>query len=280
VSAVEGLAGKVAVVTGAARPPGLGRATALRLAAEGAHVVCVDTLPTHAHAIDESNTIAPGSLEQVAREVRARGRRALAIEADLADTGAIADVIDRAVGELGRVDICAHLGGGTGPRLATGPLLDIDEAAWDRCIATNLVSPWLVARACAAQMVRQGDGGSLTLLSSFAARTTPERYGAFSAARAGVVRLVEVLALELAGTGIRANAVLPLGVAPHAQPNPGLDDLRKAEGGSLDAWVQRHIPLNRLQEADETAAVFAFLASDEASFVSGQAISVSGGAVR
>lgn len=276
---MRGLHGKVALVTGAARPPGLGHATALRLAAEGADVVCVDA-PPGGDADADSDAVAPGALDQLAKEISGMGRRAIALASDLSDEAAVDAVVAGAVDELGRIDVCCHLGGGTGPRLGTGPLVEIDEAAWDRCMTANLVTPWLVARACAVQMVAQGTGGAITLLSSYAVRNTPEGFGAFSAARAGVVRLVEVLAVELAAAGVRANAVLPLGVEPTDVPNPGLEQLLRDRGESREHWARRAIPMGRLQAADETAAVFAFLSSDDASFVSGQAVNVAGGAVR
>lgn len=268
--------GRVALVTGAARAPGMGQAVATHLAREGADVVCIDQTPSGDAA--DSDTTPVGALDALADEIRFLGRRALTFEIDVTDADAVQQVVDATTRELGRLDICCHFSGGTGPRLATGPLLDIDEAAWDRCIDTNLISAWLVMRSCAQAMTTAGNGGAIVALASFAARNAPAGYGAFSSARAGVVRLVEVLALEVASAGIRVNAVLPLGVES-AQPNPGLAELAARVGG-MDEWVQRNIPMGRLQSADEVATVAAFLCSDDASFVSGQAISVSGGAVR
>ena len=247
------------------------------MARDGADVVCVDQ-PSADSDERDSDVVAPGALDAVTDEIRQLGRRAITFELDPADVTAVQSAVKATVDELGRLDVCCHFAGGTGPRLGTGRLLEIDEEAWDRCIDTNLISAWVVTRAAAEAMIECGDGGAIVVLSSFAARSTPEGYGAFSAARAGVVRLVEVLALELAASGIRANAVLPLGVTSD-QPNPGLAELADREGG-LDDWIQRSIPAGRLQSADEVASVAAFLCGADASFVSGQAISVSGGALR
>jgi len=276
---MRGLAGRVAFVTGAVRPPGIGRATALRLAAEGAELALVDA-PAGGLADADSDAVAPGALDALAEEVRALGRRALTIEAGLTDDDAVGAAVERTLATFGRLELCCHLGGGTGPSLGTGPLLEIEPTAWARCLETNLVAPWLVARACAAPMVRQGGGGAIVVLSSWAVRSAPAGYGAFAAARAGLGRLVEVLAVELAGAGIRVNAVAPLGVAPTTAPNPGLAELVARDGDDLDDWIRRTIPLGRLQDPAETAAVIAFLCSDDASFVSGQVLASAGGALR
>ncbi len=126
-------------------------------------------------------------------------------------------------------------------------------------------------------MVDAGRGGAIVSLSSSAGVAGEAGFGAFSAARAGVLRLTEVLATELAPHQIRANAICPLGVSPAAGGgNPGLEHGVARRG--LDEWVRATIPLGRMQTPEETAAVVVFLASDAASFVSGQAITVAGGA--
>ena len=138
---------------------------------------------------------------------------------------------------------------------------------------------WLGARACARRMIEQGDGGAIVSLSSSAGVAGEAGFGAFSAARAGVIRLTEALATELAPHRIRANAVCPLGVSPDAGGgNPGLEHGVARRAGGLDEWVHATIPLGRMQSPDETAAVIVFLASDAASFVSGQAVTVAGAA--
>jgi len=128
-----------------------------------------------------------------------------------------------------------------------------------------------------ALQVKAGDPpGAIVNLASSAALAGAPDVGAFSAARAGVVRLTEVLALELAKFGIRANSVCPLGVSPHQ--GAGIPGLTQGVAGGSPDWARATIPLGRYQEPDETAAVIVFLASDAASFVTGQAITVAGGA--
>jgi NAD(P)-dependent dehydrogenase (short-subunit alcohol dehydrogenase family) len=210
--------------------------------------------------------------------VEAEGRRALVLPVDLTDDAAVDASVATTVQELGPVDVGCNLSGGTGPRLGNAALVDLDEAGWHAAIDANLTATWLGARACARRMIQQGGGGAIVSLASSAGVFGEAGVGAFSAARAGVIRLTEALATELAPHGIRANAVCPLGVSPEQHGNPGLVRGALSTSGSVDEWVRRMIPLGRMQSPDETAAVVVFLASDAASFVSGQAITVAGGA--
>jgi NAD(P)-dependent dehydrogenase (short-subunit alcohol dehydrogenase family) len=124
-----------------------------------------------------------------------------------------------------------------------------------------------------------GHGGSLVFLSSHAASAPTAGAGAVGAARAALNHLVRTFAVELGPHGVRVNAVCPLGVGPSDQfPNPGLVALAEREAGDLAAWMRLRLPLGRVQDADETAAVVEFLCSDEASFVSGVCVPVAGGA--
>lgn len=271
-------AGKVAWVAGAARRPGIGAATAVLLARLGADVACVDVIspdPTD----DESYRVSAAALEETAAKVEAEGRRALVLPVDLTDPDAVDASVTNTVERLGRIDVGCNLSGGTGPRLGNGSLLRLDSASWHAAIDANLTAVWLGARACARQMVEQHDGGAIVSLSSSAGVTGEAGFGAFSAARAGVIRLTEVLATELAPHRIRANAVCPLGVSPTAGGgNPGLEHGTARRQGGLDEWVAKTIPLGRMQDPSETASVIVFLASDAASFVSGQAVTVAGAA--
>ena len=273
------LGGKVAWVAGAARPPGIGRATAVRLASLGADVACVDVVDDTA-AADPSQSYAVSSeaLAATVAAVEAEGRRALQSAVDLTDAAAVEASVAETSERLGRLDIGCNLSGGTGPALGNGRLLDVDVDGFRAALDANLTTVWLGVRACAAEMIAQGTPGSIVNLSSSAGLVANAGVGAFSATRAGVIRLTEVLAIELGPRGIRVNAVCPRGVAPGALGNPGMVRGPVTGTGTLEEWAQRTIPLGRLQTADETASVIAFLASDAASFVSGEAISVDGGA--
>jgi NAD(P)-dependent dehydrogenase (short-subunit alcohol dehydrogenase family) len=275
---VTDFAGKVAWVAGAARRPGIGRAAAVQLAHRGADVACVDVVTTTTNDAD-SYHVTRDALDATAAAVEAEGRRALSLAVELTDPDAVDGSVAATVDAFGRIDVCCNLSGGTGPNLGNGSLLKLEPDSWRAALDANLTAAWLGARSCARRMVDQGDGGAIVSLSSSAGVIGEPGFGAFSAARGGVLRLTEVLATELAPHRIRANAVCPLGVSPKAGGgNPGLEQGTARRQGGLDEWVRATIPLGRMQEPDETAAVIVFLASDEASFVSGQAITVAGGA--
>ena len=270
--------GQVAWVSGAARKPGMGAAVARILAEHGADVALVDVVVDHPPEADTYEA-SPERLEAAVAAVEATGRRALALPIDVTDPDQVADSVARTVEAFGRVDLCANISGGTGPRFGTGPLLDVDPGTWHRTLDINLTATWLGAQACARQMIEQGTGGAIVNLASSAALTGERHFGAFSAARAGVVRMTEVLAYELAPHGIRANSVCPLGVSPDADGgNPGLEYTAVAHKGNVDDWVRDLIPLGRMQSPDETANVIVFLLSSAASFVTGEHVLVSGGA--
>jgi NAD(P)-dependent dehydrogenase (short-subunit alcohol dehydrogenase family) len=270
--------GKVVWVAGAARRPGIGRATAVQLARLGADVACVDVV-TETPTDDDSYRVSADALDATAAAVTAEGRRALAIPVELTDPAGVEASVAATVETLGRVDVCCNLSGGTGPNLGNGSLLALDPSSWQAALDANLTAVWLGARACARRMIDQGHGGAIVNLSSSAGVMGESGFGAFSAARGGVLRLTEVLATELAPHRIRANAVCPLGVSPElGGGNPGLERGMSRRVGGLDDWVRTTIPLGRMQSPDETAAVIVFLAGAGASFVSGQAVTVAGGA--
>ena len=220
-------AGKVAVVAGCARPPGMGHATALRLARAGASVVCADAVGDPTGGIEgsyDTGIVAAEVLDSVTAEVAGAGDgSAVSYRAEPFDQSSWEGAAALAVATFGRVDICCSLMGSTGPNAGDGPLLDVALSSWQRCFDINVVAPLLLSRACAAHMIDQGDGGVIVILSSYSAVRPPPGNAAIAAARSAVNRMTEVFALELAEHGIRVNAVQPLGVQSNDPrfPNPG-----------------------------------------------------------
>ena len=273
-------AGKVALVAGCARPPGIGYATALRLARGGASVACVDAVgavpPEWGPAAYDTGFVPGALLEEVAAEVAAAGPgTATAFAADPFDQGSWETAASETIARFGQIDICCSLMGTTGPRAGDGPLLDVPIASWQRCLDVNVTAPLVLSRACARAMVETGRGGAIVLLSSYAAVMAPVTSGAIGAARAAANMVTASLAAELAPHNIRVNAVMPLGVQSGDPrfPNPGLT--RRA--GSLPSWARTEVPMGRPQSSDETAAVIEFLCSDNASYISGICLPVAGG---
>jgi NAD(P)-dependent dehydrogenase (short-subunit alcohol dehydrogenase family) len=266
-------------VSGVARPPGIGRATALRLASAGATVACADVVGAQ---VRDTGVVSLALFDQVVAEVREAaaggGGDVLRLPHDDA-AESWPGLVDATVSAFGRLDTCCVLNGVTGAAAGDGPLIDIVEDAWRRSMELNLTGAWLLSRAAARAMITAGHGGCIVHLSSQAGLVAKAGVGAVGAARAAVNHLVAAMAKELGVFGIRCNAVAPLCVEPTGLfPNPGLIALAERESGSFAEWVRGQIPLGRAQRADETAAVISFLCSQDASYVSGVTIPVCGGA--
>jgi NAD(P)-dependent dehydrogenase (short-subunit alcohol dehydrogenase family) len=275
--ALTGISGRVALVTGAARRRGIGRATALRLAHEGADVACLDIARPYADF--PGYGVASGDeLDEVVREIQASGRRAVALRADVSRWDEVHGAVAAAWDALGRIDFCCNVAGGAAMGMGAGPLLQIGEGEWDRVIDVNLKGTWMVARACAERMLAAGNGGRIVNVSSQAGKRGFPMLGAYCAAKAGVILLTQVLAQELGASNITVNAVCPGTVDTDLLNKDG--QFEKMVGmmeGSAEKWIAREIPLRRLQTADDVAATIAFLCSDDAAYITGEAVNVSGG---
>jgi len=199
------LEGKVAFITGAAR--GQGRSHALALAREGAGIIAVDLCaqaPTVPYPM-----ATPEDLARTVKEVEELDRRIIATQADVRDLAALAAAADAGVAELGRLDIVLANAGISSP----APTLDMDEATWDEMIDINLTGVWKTVKATVPHIIRSGRGGSVVITSSLAAMTATENIAHYTAAKAGLVGLMKVLAKELAPLSIRVNTVHPTTVA-------------------------------------------------------------------
>jgi NAD(P)-dependent dehydrogenase (short-subunit alcohol dehydrogenase family) len=249
---MQGLKKKVAVVTGAGQ--GLGEAIARRLAAEGAAVAVVDV---------EGN-LADG----VAREIQAAGSQAAAVRADVTDRASVRAMVEEVGRRLGEPDILVNNAGGF-TKLRT--LLEIEEDEWDAILALNLKSAYLCSRAVLPGMIARR-GGRIVSLSSAAARSLTNFSAAhYAAAKAGILGFTRHLAYEVGQYGITVNAVAP-GTTLTAR-------VRRARTPEDQARIASLIPLGRLGLPEDTAGAVAFLASDDAAYVSGVTLDVNGGKV-
>jgi 3-oxoacyl-[acyl-carrier protein] reductase len=240
------LGGKVALVTGGSR--GIGAEVVRRLAVEGADVGF-----TFHTGKDEAG--------QVAAQVRDLGRRVLSVRADLAELDAAAAVMDAVAGEFGRVDILVNNAGIT----HWGALAQTSAEDFDRLIAVDARAPFLMMRAAADRL---SDGGRIVNISSGVTSTALAGIALYSGAKAFLDQVTKVAALEFAGRGITVNAVAPGSTA--TGPFARLTGEQRAEAGAAFA-------LGRIGEAADTAAVVAFLASEDAGFITGQVIYNVGG---
>ncbi|GAA0404781.1 3-oxoacyl-ACP reductase FabG [Microbispora corallina] len=246
--------GKYALVTGAAR--GIGAATARRLATEGAVVGCVDLTAARCASIID--------------EIAVTGGSAAAFGCDVSDSGQVEALVSDVVTEFGRIDVLVNNAGITRDNL----LFRMSEDDWDKVIDVNLKSAFLMTRAVQKHMVDQRSGAVVNMSSRSALGNRGQAN--YAAAKAGIQGLTATLALELGPFGVRVNAVAPGYVAtPMTEATAVRVGVTPEEHQAAAAQA---IPLRRVGQPTEIAAVVAFLASDDASYVSGQTVYVNGGA--
>ena len=241
------LQGRVTAITGGAL--GIGRATARLFAAEGATVALGDV------EVDATETLA--------REIVGRGGRAIAMRVDVGDAGQVQAFVDRVVADLGKLDVMFANAG----IAHSAPFLEHPEAEWHRVLRVNLTGVFLCCQTAARQMVRQG-GGRIIATASINGFRGVENLVGYNVAKAGVIELTRTMAVELAQHHITVNAIAPAQI-----------DTRLTRSLPDEARSRRvaRIPMGRFGEPEEVARAALFLASDDASYVTGHTLAVDGG---
>jgi 3-oxoacyl-[acyl-carrier protein] reductase/meso-butanediol dehydrogenase/(S,S)-butanediol dehydrogenase/diacetyl reductase len=272
------LEGKVAIVTGAGRMRGIGRAIAARLAEDGAAVVATarspQSFPEHEREAGWSGA------QSVAEEILAAGGRALALDVDVTKPQQVREMAEQARRKFGRIDILVN---NHGLALVAGKkdLWQVDDEEWYREIDVNLHGVYHCCKAVAPVLIEQGEGGRIINISSLAGRTGQPQYGGYTPAKFAVIGLTQMLARELAPHGVTVNAI-----APGSTDTDMMDGTFRRTGErigipfeAVKGAVAQFIPLGRQGEPREIAGVVSYLASPAAAYITGQTINVDGGIV-
>jgi 3-oxoacyl-[acyl-carrier protein] reductase len=243
------LINQIAVVTGAGR--GIGRAIALKFAAEGADVVCVSRTQENS--------------EKVAAEIRALGRKAWAFAVDVTDSDAVNAAAEKILGDCGKVDILVNNAGVT----RDGLLMRMSDTDWDTVLNTNLKGAFLFTKAFFRAFARQRAGRIINISSVIGLIGNAGQCN-YAASKAGLIGFTQSVARELAGRGVTVNAIAPGFIET---------DMTSELNEELKANILKQIPLGKFGSADDVAAATLFLATSSARYITGQVLTVDGGMV-
>ena len=270
---MNSLAGKTAIVTGAAAPNGIGRATAIRLAKEGAAVVVTDVAGDL--DIDGSPRRKIDLLAVLAAEIENSGARAVALEVDVTNAEQIRRSVSVAKERLGRVDILVNNAGTT---VGTGPFLDTTAADWTLSFRVNLLGPITFCQAVIPEFQALG-GGAIVNIGSTGSLGAETGFGAYTAMKHGIIGLTKTIAAEFGVDGIRCNAVCPgfIMTDMHASANARLAAEHETSIDEMMARRYASVALRRAGTPEEVADAVCYLAGPASSYVTGVAIPIAGG---
>lgn len=253
----RGIAGKTALITGGAS--GIGKTAALAFAKEGAKVV-----------VTTDKNIA--GAEETVRLIREACGEGIFIKCNVSIDREVEELVKKSVDAFGRLDF-AFNNAGVGPdgkRVPVLPIVDLTEEIWDKTIDVNLKGAFLCMKHEIRQMIRQGQGGSIVNTASIGGLKFIPNFGAYAASKSGLIGLSKTAALEYADKGIRINVVCP-------GPTDGTLLMENIRACNPEQGLETGIPMGRIATTEEIGNAALWLCSDDASFITGQAISVDGG---
>lgn len=265
------LDGKVAIVTGAGRLRGIGRAAALALAGLGADIVVTGTGRDPDKYPPDEKAIGWRDIDSTAQQVRELGRRCLPLVADVVKSADAQRTVDATLKEFGRIDFLINNSAfARGPDRV--PLIELSEELWKKVLEIKLTGSFLMSKAAIPVLVKQGQGGAIINISSIAGKRGMQNAVAYCTSNFGIQGFTQALAMEMAPHNIRVNAVCP-GIIDTSR----MDDL-----GREDTWktvIKQMVPMNRPGTDEEIGKFIAYLCTPDASYITGQSLNIDGGVV-
>jgi len=276
------LDGKVALITGAGGMKGIGRACALKLASQGADIVISDFKREPKDLPPQEVKAQWRSIDSVAEEVQTLGRHCLKIWCDLTVSVQIEEMVRRATEHYGHIDILVNNARAIIGRDRVG-ITELREEVWQHFLRVNTTAVFLITKFVGQVMIEKGNGGRIVNVASDASKRAKPNTAAYTTSKFAVIGLTQASALDLAPHRITVNAVCP-GSVNTDRLNYWEADQAQAKGISLEEFragivadAGKSVPLGRVAEPEDVAKLVAFLASDEAAFITGQAYNVNGG---
>lgn len=270
------LQGKVAIVTGSGRAKGLGEAMVKRLAAEGCRVVISDIGQARGALMPASAVGSVSEMDQIAQDIRASGGEAIALSCDVLEEQQVEALIAQTVAHYGGLDIMVN---NAGIGYLMKPIVEMTQADWDAVLGVNLRGAFFGIKYAAKQMLAQGRGGRIINIGSQASKSGFPYAAAYVASKHGMIGLTRTAAIELGAEGITVNTICP----NHVTTGLGAwqnQFFSAATGRSEDKYLadmKARIPLGRPGLQEDIAKACAFLASQQAAYITGESMNVSGG---
>jgi len=270
------LQGRVAIVTGAGRPQGIGAAIAKRLAAAGCRVVVSDLGAPKGREMPESAIGTKSGMDQIVAEIRTAGGEAIGVTCDVLDEAQVEGLVRAAVAQWGRLDIMVN---NAGIGYLMQPITEMTTENWDAVLGVNLRGVFYGIKHAARQMLAQGGAGRIISIGSQASKSGFPFAASYVSSKHGVLGLTRTAAIELGPKGITVNAICPNHITTGlgAWQNRYFSAAQGKSEAQYLADMKAKIPLGRPGLTEDIAKAAAFLASDQAAYITGEAMNVSGG---